>query len=129
MSRPHSYSNTKNRLHDLHDRIQRGQAASEDLLTLVSCVEGLVADLEKPQQEVTRLLRGLRNQQRIFNTHVAAIEDSLIFRFLRRLQGPDSRLQGPDEYPRRIWRAIFRLPGGRHRSSRSSAYRSSPTSA
>jgi hypothetical protein len=88
MSRPHSYSNTKNRLHDLHDRIQRGQAASEDLLTPVSCVEELVADLEKPRQEVARLLRGLRNQQRILNTHVAAIEDSLIFRFLRRLGGP-----------------------------------------
>src|SRR5450631_1115808 len=37
---------------------------------------------------VARSLRGLKNQQRILHTHVAAIENSLIFRFLRRLGGP-----------------------------------------
>ena len=88
MGRPHSYSNTKNRLHDLRERIQQGQAGSEDLLALVSCVEDLVAGLEKPQEEVAQSLRELKNQQRILHTHVAAIENSLIFRFLRRLGGP-----------------------------------------
>src|ERR1035441_10986655 len=59
-----------------------------DLLALVSCVEELVAGLEKPREEVARSLRGLKNQQRILDSHVAAIENSLIFRFLRRLGGP-----------------------------------------
>src|SRR5664280_367942 len=88
MGPPHSFSNTSNRLHDLHQRIQRGQAGSEDLLALVSCVEELIADLEKSREEVARSLRALKNQQRILHTHIAAIENSLIFRFLRRLGGP-----------------------------------------
>src|ERR1035437_9104295 len=88
MGQPYSYSNTRSRLHDLHERIQRGQAGSEDLLALVSCVEELVAGLEKPREEVARSLRGLKNQQRILDSHVAAIENSLIFRFLRRMGGP-----------------------------------------
>src|ERR1035441_1305027 len=88
MGQPHSYSNTRSRLHDLHERIQRGQAGSEDLLALVSCVEELVAGLEKPREEVARSLRGLKNQQGILDSHVAAIETSLIFRFPRRRGGP-----------------------------------------
>src|ERR1039458_178507 len=75
MGQPHSYSNTSSRLHDLRERIQRGQAGSEDLLALVSCVEELVAGLEKPREEVARSLRGLKNQQRILDSHVAAIEN------------------------------------------------------
>ena len=88
MYRPDCYSNAKNRLHDLREGIQRGQAESEDLLALISCVEEIVAGLEKSQEEVARSLRGLKNQQRILHTHIAAIENSLIFRFLRRLGGP-----------------------------------------
>jgi hypothetical protein len=86
--RPDCYSNAKNRLHDLREGIQRGQAESEDLLALISCVEEIVAGLEKSQEEVARSLRGVKNQQRILHTHIAAIENSLIFRFLRRLGGP-----------------------------------------
>ena len=108
MGQPHSYSNTRSRLHDLHERIQRGQAGSEDLLALVSCVEELVAGLEKPREEVARSLRGLKNQQRILDSHVAAIENSLIFRFLRRLGGP--LLQWKARFERLGRHSPFRAP-------------------
>jgi GT2 family glycosyltransferase len=85
---PACNSNAKNRLQDVRERIQRGQAGSDDLLTLISCVEEIVAGLKQQREEAARSQRGLRNQQLILNTHVAAIENSLIFRFLRWLGGP-----------------------------------------
>ena len=100
MFRPDSNLSASDRLQDLRERIERGQAASEDLLAVISCVEEIVSTQRQQWEEVSRVLRELRNQQRILNTHIAAIENSLIFRFLRRLGGP--LLQ---------WRARFRKFG------------------
>src|ERR1035441_29183 len=94
MSRPHSHSNTKNRLHDLHERIQRGQAGSEDLLALIPCVEEIVAGLEKPRGEVARSVRGLKNQQRIGRDGCQTRRGGVAFALRRAMVRPVGRSTG-----------------------------------
>ena len=50
---------------------------------MAASLERLIASLRQQQSETAWRLRVLENNQRALNVHVSAIENSLIFRFLR----------------------------------------------
>lgn len=60
----------------------------EDLLAILDQLENLALRLEEEQIETIQWRKKLEHNQRVMDMHVAAIEESLIFRVLRRLGGP-----------------------------------------
>jgi GT2 family glycosyltransferase len=60
----------------------------EDLLAILDHLENLALRLEEEQIEATQWRKRLQHNQRVLDMHIAAIEESLIFRLLRRLGGP-----------------------------------------
>jgi len=82
------YLSLRKQLEDLRVRIQQKQLSAEELLTLVTCLEGVIESLELERDETAGWSRRLENNQRNLNVHIAAIEDSLIFRWLRWMGRP-----------------------------------------
>ena len=73
----------------LRSQLQGTDAPSrEDLLAILDQLEKLTLRLEEEQIETTQWRKKLEHNQRVMDMHVAAIEESLIFRLLRRLGGP-----------------------------------------
>lgn len=60
----------------------------KDLLEILDHLENLAARLEEEQREAARWRKKLEHNQRVLDMHVAAIEESLIFRLLRWIGGP-----------------------------------------
>jgi GT2 family glycosyltransferase len=82
------YSDLNERLRELRSRIEQNQALAEELIPVVASLELVIASLEQQRRETTWRLRTLENNQRTLDVHVAAIENSLIFRFLRNIGKP-----------------------------------------
>jgi GT2 family glycosyltransferase len=82
------YSELDERLRDLRSRIEKNPALARELMPVAESLEILVASLKQQRRETAWRLRMLENNQRTLDVHVAAIEDSLIFRFLRTVGKP-----------------------------------------
>ena len=74
----------------LRSQLQSTDAAPsrEDLLSILDHLENLASRLEDEQIATIQWRKKLEHNQRVMDMHVAAIEESLIFRLLRRLGGP-----------------------------------------
>ena len=82
------YLSLRRQLQDLRARIQQKQLSAEELLTVVACLEAIIEGLELDRDETAGWMKRLENDQRDLNVHIVAIEDSLIFRWLRRMGRP-----------------------------------------
>lgn len=82
------YLSLRKQLEDLRARIQQKPLSAEELLTAITCLEGVIGALELERDETVHWLRRLENNQRNLNAHIVAIEDSLIYRWLRRMGRP-----------------------------------------
>lgn len=82
------YSDIEERLQDLRSRIEQNPALAGELMPVAAFLEIVIASLKQQRHETACRLRMLENNQRTLNVHVAAIENSLIFRFLRNIGKP-----------------------------------------
>jgi O-antigen biosynthesis protein len=82
------YSDIERRLQDLRSRIEQNPALAGDLMPVAASLEILIASLKQQQHEAAWRLRMLENSQMVLNVRVEAVENSLIFRFLRRVGKP-----------------------------------------
>jgi GT2 family glycosyltransferase len=73
--------------HKLRSQLQSAHAAPsrEELPTILDHLENLVLRLEEERIEGIQWRKKLEHNQRVMDMHVTAIEESLIFRLLRRL--------------------------------------------
>src|ERR1035438_5750372 len=83
------YRILRQQAHKLRSQLQSTDAAPsrQDLLAILDQLENLALRLEEEQIERIQWRKKLEHNQRVMDMHVAAIEESLIFRLLRRL-GP-----------------------------------------
>lgn len=82
------YSDLQERLRDLRSRIDRNPALAGELMPVVASLENAIAGLKQQQSQTAWRLRLLADGQRTLNVHVATIENSVIFGFLRRIGRP-----------------------------------------
>ena len=76
-------------LQALRYRVQEQKSLSqEEWLAITAHLEELVAGLEQQREQTVQWLKRLEHQQRALNAHVTALENSLIFRFLRWIGRP-----------------------------------------
>ena len=96
----------RQQVRDLRDRLENGEAAParQDLLALLEQLERLALGLEEEQRENLQWRKRLEHNQLVLDRHITAIEDSRIFRLLRRLGG---LLLG---WKARAGQALFRSP-------------------
>jgi GT2 family glycosyltransferase len=82
------YSALDERLRNLRSRIEQDPALVAELMPVAEALELVIASLRQQRREAAWRLRMLEHNQRTLDVHVAAIEDSLIFRFLRSVGQP-----------------------------------------
>ena len=84
------YSILRQQAHKLRSQLQSADAAPsrEELLAILDHLEDLVLRLEEERIEGIQWRKKLEHNQRVMDVHIAAIEESLIFRLLRRLGAP-----------------------------------------
>ena len=75
-------------MQDLRSRIEQNPALAEELTPVASSLEAVLAGLKQQQHETAWRLRMLENSQMALNARVGAVENSLIFRFLRAVGRP-----------------------------------------
>src|ERR1035437_3262993 len=82
------YSDIEERLQDLRSRIEQNPALAGELMPVAAFLEIVIASLKQQRHETAWRLRMLEHNQRTLDVHVAAIKNSLIFRFLRNIGKP-----------------------------------------
>jgi len=82
------YTDIEKRLQVLRSRIEQDPALAAELIPLAESVEKGIASLKRQQQETIWRLRMLEYSQKVLNVRVEAVENSLIFRFLRSVGKP-----------------------------------------
>lgn len=68
--------------------MEQNPAVAEELMPVAASLEAAIANLKRERLETGQRLRILENNQQTLHLHVAAIENSLIFRFLRTIGKP-----------------------------------------
>jgi GT2 family glycosyltransferase len=82
------HADIEKRLQDLRSRIEQDPALAEELMPVVASLETVITSLKQQQRETAWRLRMLEYSQKVLNVRVEAIENSLIFRFLRSVGKP-----------------------------------------
>jgi len=84
------YRILRQQAHKLRSQLQSTGAAPsrEELLAILDHLEDLVLRLEEERIQGIQWRKKLEHNQRVMDVHIAAIEESLIFRLLRRLGAP-----------------------------------------
>ena len=82
------YADIEKRLQVLRSRIEQDPALAGELTPVAACLETVIASLKRQQHETAWRLRMLEYSQKVLNVRVEAIENSLIYRFLRNVGKP-----------------------------------------
>ena len=103
------YADIEEHLKELRSRIAQDPARGDELRPVVESLETVLANLKRHQAETAWRLRALEYSQTVLNRRVESIENSLIFRFLRRVGAPLLFWKGKvDDLWRRLVRRTIR---------------------
>lgn len=87
-----SYRILREHAHKLRSQLQNNEASpstsQDDLRTLLDHLETLILLLEDQEKKQIEWRKKVEHNQRVMDMHITAIEESLIFRMLRRLGAP-----------------------------------------